>query len=90
MPDVSHGQWKLITKIIINNHRIRLTPRKTEILKLLCAGYDSLSISDKLNISIYTVNEYSSKLYKKCGVKNRTQLCLLMLNLAVFKLKDLI
>lgn len=47
-----------------------LTPRETEILRLIQRGYLSKEIADKLHISIHTVNVHRQNLLQKLGVQN--------------------
>ena len=50
-----------------------LSPRETEILKLISKGYGNLIISEKMNLSIHTVKVYISNIFCKLKVKNRTE-----------------
>jgi DNA-binding CsgD family transcriptional regulator len=47
-----------------------LTRREIEILKLICDGYSSKDISEKLFISINTVETHRKKILLKLNVKN--------------------
>jgi len=47
-----------------------LTPREIEILKLIRGGLFSKEISDRLGISINTVNVHRQKIFNKLGVEN--------------------
>ena len=48
----------------------QITPRELDVLKLLCAGYSTIEIADKLNIGTKTVENNRSRLLSKTGVKN--------------------
>jgi predicted ATPase/DNA-binding NarL/FixJ family response regulator len=48
-----------------------LTPRETDVLKLLCEGRTNQEIADELVLAIGTVKFYSGQIYKKLGVRNR-------------------
>lgn len=61
-------------------HKI-LTNRENEICNLLAKGLYNREIAEKLNISISTVQNHIHKIYKKLGVRNRTE--------AVGKLREL-
>ncbi len=50
-----------------------LSKRETEILGLIARGYDSINISDKLNISINTVNNHRQNILRKTRTDNTTQ-----------------
>ena len=47
-----------------------LTKREIEILKLVKAGYRSQEISDKLSISVHTVNTHRQRFLEKTGATN--------------------
>lgn len=47
-----------------------LTARETEILKLVCEGFDSRRISDRLSISWHTVNNHRRSILKKTRAEN--------------------
>lgn len=51
-----------------------LTPRETEILKLLAEGLTNQEIASKLYLSEGTVKNYITALYDKTGIKGRTKL----------------
>ena len=52
---------------------IRDAKRETEILSLIACGYDSKNISDKLFISINTVNNHRQNILRKTKTENTTQ-----------------
>jgi pimeloyl-ACP methyl ester carboxylesterase/DNA-binding CsgD family transcriptional regulator len=49
----------------------RLTPRETEILKLIAAGRTSSEISRELSLSIRTVGRHITNIYGKIGARTR-------------------
>ncbi len=51
-----------------------LTERENEIITLIFQGKTNKEIGDQLYLSFYTVRDYTSSIYRKAGVKNRTQL----------------
>lgn len=55
-----------------------LTPREKEIAMFLLKGVTYQEIADSLFISLPTVKTHSSKIYKKCSVKSRTELIYLL------------
>jgi DNA-binding NarL/FixJ family response regulator len=64
-------------KIIVKNNDISLTSRQTQILKLIRdRGASNKTIARLLNISESTVKLHLGNIFKKYGVKNRTQLAL--------------
>ncbi|MEM7112107.1 MAG: alpha/beta fold hydrolase [Chloroflexota bacterium] len=50
-----------------------LTPRELDVLRLLATGYTNQQVADDLVLSVGTVKAYTSKIYDKLGVRNRTQ-----------------
>lgn len=52
---------------------IILTRRETEVLSLIGRGYDSINISDKLHISVNTVNNHRQNILRKTRTENTTQ-----------------
>ena len=50
-----------------------LSPREQEVLELLARGYLYKEISDRLNISVPTVNTYIRRMYEKLHVRSRAQ-----------------
>jgi DNA-binding NarL/FixJ family response regulator len=59
--------------VIVESPR-SLTPREGEILSLMLKGFTDRDISDKLQISVYTVKEYGKSIRVKYKVKTRLQL----------------
>lgn len=51
-----------------------LTPRETEVLKLIVLGYTNRQVGEELNISFRTVEGHRSNLSDKLGVKSRVEL----------------
>jgi DNA-binding CsgD family transcriptional regulator len=50
-----------------------LSPREQEVLELLARGYLYKEISERLNISVPTVNIYIRRMYEKLHVRSRAQ-----------------
>jgi len=50
-----------------------LSKRETEVLKLIACGYDSINISEKLHISVNTVNNHRQNILRKTQTENTTQ-----------------
>lgn len=64
------------SKMSINSD-IKLTPRQTQILKLICnRGAPNKTIARMMDISESTVKLHITAILKKFGVRNRTQLAL--------------
>jgi len=55
--------------------KIKLTPRQLQIMDMICSkGASNKSIARLLNISESTVKLHVGHIFKKYGVRNRTQL----------------
>ena len=50
-----------------------LTHREDEVLILIAKGYRNKEIADNLKISVYTVQNHIQDLFRKIGVRNRTE-----------------
>lgn len=51
----------------------KLSEREKEVLHLVAAGYTSLEIGDRLDISGHTVNTHIKNIYRKLDVRTRAQ-----------------
>lgn len=51
-----------------------LSPRETEVLKLIEQGYQNKEIAEMLNISEFTINNHRANISAKTGLQNRTEL----------------
>ncbi|HEX2968658.1 MAG TPA: response regulator transcription factor [Bacteroidales bacterium] len=76
---------KILHNIIVNMNNvktfkknqpeeIKLTRRENEILTLICQGLSNAEISDKLCLSLRTIEGHKSNLLSKTGVKNSISL----------------
>lgn len=63
----------------VNRQEVKLTPRETEILKLICQGLSNAEISEKISLSLRTVEGHKSNLISKTGVKNSVSLVMFAL-----------
>jgi LuxR family maltose regulon positive regulatory protein len=50
-----------------------LTPRELEIMRLICKGYSNPEIASELVVSLNTIKKHTSNIYRKLGVRSRTQ-----------------
>jgi DNA-binding NarL/FixJ family response regulator len=60
--------------------RFGLTPRETEVIALIVAGYTNKDIADKFSISEHTVKHHLTNIFDKLGVSNRLELALFSIN----------
>jgi DNA-binding CsgD family transcriptional regulator len=56
----------------------RITAREREIVDLICGGFTNQEIADRLFISLATVKDHNSNIFRKTGVRNRVELLNLM------------
>lgn len=74
MINMKTGKLHLFNKMDDDSNKgIILSKRETEILGLIGHGYDSFNISDKLNISVNTVNNHRQNILRKTRTENTTQ-----------------
>ncbi len=59
-----------------------LTARELEILDLIARGESNFAISESLKLSVATVKHYITPLFRKLGVRNRTEAALKSLGFA--------
>ncbi|MGE5507437.1 MAG: response regulator transcription factor [Chitinophagales bacterium] len=65
-----------------------LSPREYEVFLLVAEGMTNSEIGRRLFISEKTVKNYVTKVRKKLGASNRTQVALYALRRGVVELKD--
>lgn len=53
-----------------------LTKREEEVIALILQGLANKEIGFRLGLTYSTIKEYNFKLFKKCGVTNRTELAM--------------
>lgn len=56
-----------------------LTPRESEVLRLIARGLTNSEIASELFISKHTVKNHVSNIYRKLGVSDRTRVAHLAL-----------
>ncbi|MEI7661386.1 MAG: response regulator transcription factor [Bacteroidota bacterium] len=61
--------------------KITFSDKEMEVLRLLCKGFSNVEISDKLFLSVRTVEGYRNKLLQKTGSVN-------VINLVIFALRN--
>jgi len=49
---------------------IRLTPRETDVLRLIARGCTYEQVADRLDISLHTVTSHIKNAYRKLGVRS--------------------
>ena len=74
------GRWisdplvnRLVTQHTANQGLVHLTSRKRELLYLLTQGYNNQKIARIMNLSIKTIENHLTALYRSIGVKSRLE-----------------
>ncbi|WP_208592171.1 response regulator transcription factor [Gracilibacillus suaedae] len=65
----------------LKERNIHITRTEQHVIKGLLEGYSNQQIADSLHLSIGTVKNYVSKVYRKLGASGRTEAILLLKNL---------
>jgi len=63
----------MANKTVPDDLEVPLTPRETQVLRLVALGLSNQEIADPLEISIETVKEHMQNLLRKLSVGDRTQ-----------------
>jgi DNA-binding NarL/FixJ family response regulator len=63
----------MANKTVPDDLEVPLTPRETQVLRLVALGLSNQEIADPLGISIETVKEHVQNLLRKLAVGDRTQ-----------------
>ena len=63
----------MANKTVPDDIEVPLTPRETQVLRLVALGLSNQEIADPLEISIETVKEHMQNLLRKLSVGDRTQ-----------------
>jgi DNA-binding NarL/FixJ family response regulator len=63
----------MLNKTVPEDIEVPLTPRETQVLRLVALGLSNQEIADPLSISIETVKEHVQNLLRKLSVGDRTQ-----------------
>ena len=83
MINIKTGKLHLFSDDYYSDSVMLLTKRETEILSLIAQGYDSINISDKLCISVNTVNNHRQNILRKTRTENTTQALLYCKRLSI-------
>jgi len=65
-----------------------LTERELDVLRALGQGYSNQEIAEKLNIEVTTVRSHISRVLKKLGLDNRTQVALYAVEIGLVQPKE--
>ena len=67
---------------------IQFSERENDVLRLLAQGLSNADIAARLFISEGTVRNYTSEIFKKLGVSDRTQAAVLAIRYGIVDLQD--
>jgi RNA polymerase sigma factor (sigma-70 family) len=78
LPPARSGEFRRISRSMANKSLpddidVPLTPRETQVLRLVAMGLSNQEIANSLEISIETVKEHVQNLLRKLSVGDRTQ-----------------
>jgi DNA-binding NarL/FixJ family response regulator len=66
-----------------------LTDREFEIMRLICNGWKSKEVGDRLQICKNTVDNSKTAIFKALGVRNEREMLIKVLQLKIFNVDDL-
>lgn len=77
-PELSEFLYKLHSREkqneLSNGKKHLLTAKEEEIVRLVGEGLSAKEIADRLFISVHTSNTHRKNIYRKCGVRNASEL----------------
>ncbi len=82
-------QQKNNLKIRFRGQTVKLTRRKTEIVKLMLSGYTDQEIADKLGLGKATIKTYIEQILTKTRAYNRVSFIILILKSGLINLDSL-
>ena len=63
----------MANRTALANAEVQLTPRESQVLRLIAMGLSNQEIADSLDISVETVKEHVQNLLRKMSLNYRTQ-----------------
>ncbi len=63
----------MANRTALANAEVQLTPRESQVLRLIAMGLSNQEIADSLEISVETVKEHVQNLLRKMSLNDRTQ-----------------
>lgn len=72
--DLGDGRRDLLGCAAPNDRLLRLSPRERQVVDLLLEEDSDKGIAARLGLSVHTVHSHVQRIYRKIGVRSRTQL----------------
>ena len=63
----------MANRTALANAEVQLTPRESQVLRLIAMGLSNQEIADSLEISVETVKEHVQNILRKMSLNDRTQ-----------------
>ncbi|MES2980851.1 MAG: response regulator transcription factor [Verrucomicrobiota bacterium] len=70
-PAIASSVVKLLAKMMKPSTPVALSPREHEMLTLIVEGLTAKEMSDRLTVSVHTIDTHTRHLFRKLGVHNR-------------------
>ncbi len=64
---------------------MKLTPRMTEVLLLVCEGKTTTEIARELGLSPFTVKNYMERIFERLGARDRAEAVAIALRAGILK-----
>lgn len=78
MPSYDFNVLEPVDEMVLDP-RGRLSPRELEVLEMASHGLTNLQIAGRLSVSVHAVKFHLAAIYRKLGVRNRTEAAVLFL-----------
>ena len=69
----------MLDPVAIHDATARLSPREVEVLEMAAHGLTNLQIASRLCVTIHAVKFHLAGIYRKLGVRNRTEAAVVFL-----------
>jgi len=83
--EVNGFRYLLVRTPLTTRHRIQLSPREQEIVRMVAKGHPNKVIADVLNISCWTVCTHLRRIFAKLGVGSRAAMVAQLLEIGALK-----
>ena len=83
--EVDGSRYLLVRMPALKQHRVQLSPREQEIVRMVAKGHPNKVIADVLNISSWTVCTHLRRIFAKLGVGSRAAMVAQLLEMGVLR-----